>query len=203
MTGGRTFVRRRGTTVVPNSTVFDVDISFTALGVLTFLLARPERAPQGYRALLGRGLGQKAILATFKELGAAGYRHQIKVRHEAGRVITHTVVSEDPISDETARNYLRERLSEQPHRADTGNARSDLRKHHIAAGRTVRDVPSPGGAGLGEAPHLSNESQGVDSLRSQHRENQTREHAIPANFRERIPRPASAKREAEQESGHG
>ena len=190
------FVRRRGTTVIPNSTVFDDRLGYAAVGLLAVILARPESAPQGYRALMGRGLGQDGVRRALRELTDAGYRHQVTHREPDGRVLTFTIVSEEPISDDIARNYLREKLSEPHHRAPDIHARSDLRKHAKAAGRTVRGSPGPGQPGPGETGHLSNESQGEESLRSPHRENQARErarepvyeHPLPPDFRSRDPR---------------
>lgn len=158
---GKTFVRRRGTTVLPNHTVYDERLSYPALGVLCVLLARPHEASQGYRALKGRGLGQKALLNALNELGAAGYRHQVRVREDGGRIVTHTVVSESPMAQDEAQEWLSDVLR----RASLRHARSDQRGHTVPPGHTVRDAPGPGAPSPGEAPHLPTEAK-VFSLRS-------------------------------------
>lgn len=106
MSAGKTFVRRRGTTPIPNATVHDKRLSYAALGLLTVILARPDSAPQGYRALMGRGLGEKATLEALRELNDAGYRHQVKRTTARGRIVTDTVVSEEPISHSVAAAWL-------------------------------------------------------------------------------------------------
>ena len=104
MTGdGITKVRRRGSLVLDNNTVYDTSISYTALGVLGVLLARPDDAPKGYRTLLrpAAGVGQASILSAFRELHAAGYRYQFLRSETVGghnRVFTDTYIYELPVS---------------------------------------------------------------------------------------------------------
>lgn len=184
---GKTFIRRRGSTVVPNRTVYDKRLSYTALGVLLVLLARPSDAAQGYRALVGRGSGQKALLDALRELGEAGYRHQIRVREDGGKFATHTVVSELPMSPSEAHEWLKDTI----HRAALYHARSDQRGHRVSAGGTVRDPPGPGAPGPGGAPHLPTEAKVLD-LRS--RTGDTKAPYKPANFDDMV---ARARREAE------
>jgi hypothetical protein len=43
-------IRRRGSLVLANETVYDRNLSYTALGVLAVLLARPDDAPVPHRA---------------------------------------------------------------------------------------------------------------------------------------------------------
>ena len=106
---GQTRVRRRGAVIVPNETVYDASLSYNALGLLAVLLARPEDAPQGYRTLMRPGVGQKAILAGFKELREGGYRYQFlrRITNGAGRpvLVTDTYVVDSPISLEQARQW--------------------------------------------------------------------------------------------------
>jgi hypothetical protein len=124
-----TVVYKRGTTIVPNTLIGDRRLSYGALGLLVDILARPESANQGYRAFLGRGLGQKGLLDAFKELVSAGYRHQIKVRYADGEVVTYTVVAEDAIDPKVAQEFLLETIRQDPDaRALPVHARRDLRK---------------------------------------------------------------------------
>jgi hypothetical protein len=175
-------VRRRGSTIVPNATVYDTRLSYSALGLLLVLLARPDQAPHGYRDLTGRGLGEKAVRNALRELDGAGYRHQLKMRSPngegrggTGRVLTLTVVSEDPIDEDTARKWLVENADRWMNRAADAAARYDQGKHAKAAGRTVRRLPQPGVPQPGRERHLSYESQGEKSLRSSHPEDQRSE----------------------------
>jgi hypothetical protein len=183
-------VYKRGTTTVPNTLIGDRRLSYGALGLLVDILARPESANQGYRAFLGRGLGQKGLLDAFKELVAAGYRHQVKVRYSDGEVVTYTVVAEDAINSEVAQEFLLETIRQDPDaRALPVHARRDLRKRakqlatdgkpaggdrasgYHAGG--VQGIPMPGaplpGAPLpGTATHKPKEvSKSPSSLRSQ------------------------------------
>jgi len=108
---GKTFTVRRGTTAVPNQTIYatyaalaDRDgapqaLSIQSLGLLLLLLSRPTgKASMGYRAMMGRGMGQVALLKAMKELGAVGHLYRFKRRSPAGSVITDTVVAEVPLT---------------------------------------------------------------------------------------------------------
>lgn len=110
-TEGITKLRRRGAVVIDNNTVYDSSISYSALGVLAVLMARPDDAPKGYRSLLRKDarVGQSAILAAFRELRAAGYRYQFlrttSTRQGRAKVVTDTYISETPISLEEAKQW--------------------------------------------------------------------------------------------------
>lgn len=108
---GTTFVRRRGTTAVPNATVWDDKLSYGALGLLTVILSSPARkGGNGYRAYMKRGAGQAVVLRLLGELNAAGYRHQFK-RREGGKMITDTIISETPLSADEAAKWHAEQLA--------------------------------------------------------------------------------------------
>lgn len=213
MSSGELLVYKRGDTSVPNATISDTRLSWPALGLLMGILARPPQAPQGYRAFEGRGMGQLALLKAFKELDAAGYRHQITRKVAKGRVKTWTIVAEEPIPSDIAELFLEEHLH-QPDRALNSAARRDLRKRAKeakasgkAAGRAVRDQPLHGGPGHGgpehggpehgppghgEQGHKPSVSKGLSSLRSQDPEEElptsgehTHEMTIPSDFRDR------------------
>ena len=99
-------IRRRGSLVLANETVYDRNLSYTALGVLAVLLARPDDAPKGYRTLLRPGVGQASILSAFRELRTNGYRYQFyrtDTTPKGNRVYTCTYIYEVPVSLEMAK----------------------------------------------------------------------------------------------------
>jgi hypothetical protein len=101
-------IRRRGSVVLANSTVYDTSISYAALGVLAVLLARPDDAPKGYRTLMRKeaSVGQASILSAFRELRQGGYRYQFyrtETTPKGNRVYTCTYIYEEPVSLEMAK----------------------------------------------------------------------------------------------------
>ena len=201
--GRRLYVYARGTTSVPNATIADERLSYAALGLLLVILARPESASQGYRAYMARGTGQDSILKAFKQMADAGYRHQITKRTTDGRVETYTVVAEEPIPADIARDWLDEQL-QQEDRAWHFHARRELRKRakersieakaagdtvhgNAVHGDAVHGVPMHGQAVHGDAMHKPSVSKGPSSLRSQdHEEKQSdppAERPVPPSFR--------------------
>lgn len=157
---GEYFVVRRGATALRNEVVFDERISYAALGILARALASPEGANLGYRAFVGRGLGEKAVRAAMRELESVGYRFRFTLRKSSGRVRTLTIFSDEPMSPKQARvvaleqsrgDYLMEGAASpdpeladegerlrRSHRAATGAARSDQGKQGKSPGRTVQ-----------------------------------------------------------------
>lgn len=157
---GEYFVVRRGATALRNEVVFDERISYAALGILARALASPEGANLGYRAFVGRGLGEKAVRAAMWELESVGYRFRFTLRKSSGRVRTLTIFSDEPMSPKQARvvaleqsqgDYLLEGAASpdpeladegerlrRSHRAATGAARSDGRASHRAATGAAR-----------------------------------------------------------------
>lgn len=157
---GEYFVVRRGATALRNEVVFDERISYAALGILARALASPEGANLGYRAFVGRGLGEKAVRAAMRELESVGYRFRFTLRKSSGRVRTLTIFSDEPMSPQQARvvaleqsrgDYLLEGAASpdpeladegerlrRSHRAATGAARSDKRTSHRAATGAAR-----------------------------------------------------------------
>ena len=114
---GKTFIARRGTTAVPNATIYGSfqglatesggepkRLSIPALGLLLLLLSRPQgKASMGYRAFLDRGMGKTTVMRALRELDHAGLRYQFKRRATEGSgVITDTVISECYLSPEEA-----------------------------------------------------------------------------------------------------
>lgn len=137
---GEYFVVRRGATALRNEVVFDERISYAALGILARALASPEGANLGYRAFVGRGLGEKAVRAAMRELESVGYRFRFTLRKSSGRVRTLTIFSDEPMTPQQARvvaleqsqgDYLLEgAASPDPELADEGER---LRRSHRAA----------------------------------------------------------------------
>ncbi len=131
MSEGKTFVVRRGTTALPNRTVYDDRLSYAALGMLAVLLARPDGSPSGYRDLQGRGLGQDATLKALRELDQAGYRHLWRRAGGRGRIVTDVIVSEEPMSDDEARAAITARSGQ-------------VALLSLSSGSTVRRIPTHG-----------------------------------------------------------
>jgi hypothetical protein len=117
-------IRRRGSLVLANETVYDSNLSYTALGVLAILLARPDEAPKGYRTLLrpAAGVGQSSILSAFRELREQGYRYQF-YRTESGprgnRVYTSTYIYEVPVSLEMAKRDHFDSTGQEPREVES------------------------------------------------------------------------------------
>lgn len=167
VSASRTFVRRRGTTPLPNATVHDDRLSYAALGLLAVILARPERAPQGYRALVGRGLGEKATQEALRELDAAGYRHQFRSSAGRGALRTDTVISEDPITRDEAEAWLNGGPMAPLIRAAAGAARTDQDERGKTPGHYVRRDTRRDGSRRDETPHRTTSSKVTSSLRSE------------------------------------
>jgi len=109
---GKTFVRRRGSTAIPNATVWDDRLSYVALGLLTVILSSPARkGGNGYRAYMKRGAGETAVRRALNELNDAGYRHQFSTRR-GGQFVTDTIVSETPMTQAEAVAWHVEQLAQ-------------------------------------------------------------------------------------------
>lgn len=91
------FVVRRSSTALSNRVIHDKELSFPALGLLMASLSLPPNAPSGYRAFLGRGMGEKAVRSALKELEEHDYRFRFRVRRE-GKIRDVTLVSDAPIT---------------------------------------------------------------------------------------------------------
>jgi hypothetical protein len=110
--GGGLRKRRTERTSVPGAAIRDTQLSFRALGVLLWLLDRPDgwsvRADQMSkegRRVDGTGPGgmphnregREAIRTALHELGQAGYYRLERRRMISGEVRMGTAVSEDPV----------------------------------------------------------------------------------------------------------
>ena len=96
------FVVRRSSTALSNKVIHNQDLSFPALGLLMASLALPPNAPAGYRAFLGRGMGEKAVRTALRELETMNHRFRFRIRRE-GQIRELTIVSDAPISKDEAR----------------------------------------------------------------------------------------------------
>lgn len=93
MSGNEYYLVKRGSTSLQNK-VIQSGLSSDAVFLLLFQLSLPPGTPLGYRSALNRGLGRDRILNGFKELSAAGFRHQYKVRTATGIFKTITAVTD-------------------------------------------------------------------------------------------------------------
>lgn len=89
--------RTVGYTTLPQPVTTDVRLSFKALGILAYLLSRPDDWRPNYRQLAkSHADGAHAVMAGLRELEAAGYYSRTKVRHRDGSFGWVTTVSETP-----------------------------------------------------------------------------------------------------------
>lgn len=93
MSGNEYYLVKRGSTSLQNK-VIQSGLSSDAVFLLLFQLSLPPGTPLGYRSALNRGMGRDRILNGFKELSAAGFRHQYKVRTATGILKTITAVTD-------------------------------------------------------------------------------------------------------------
>ena len=180
------FVVRRGATALRNEVVFDERISYAALGILARALASPEGANLGYRAFVGRGLGEKAVRAAMRELEAVGYRFRFTLRKSSGRVRTLTIFSDEPMTPQQARvvaleqsrgDYLVEGAASpdpeptgegerlrRSHRAAPVAARPDGRASHRAATGAARSDQGKQGKTAGRTVQRSTAARSSAAL---------------------------------------
>ncbi|MET9415345.1 helix-turn-helix domain-containing protein [Streptomyces klenkii] len=92
-------VRKRAFTVLGNEVLRDRRLSFTARGILAFLLSLPDGAREDVRTLADKnpGLGRRGVAKAVEELIALGYYVRRTVRdQESGQVRTETYVFDTP-----------------------------------------------------------------------------------------------------------
>lgn len=90
-------------TVICNTAIDDPRLSFQALGLLAFLLSKPDQWEVNYRHLATvrtgpRGEGQHAVRQTLRELEEAGYLLRAKVRTDAGTYVWVSTIYEAPVA---------------------------------------------------------------------------------------------------------
>jgi hypothetical protein len=80
-------------TIVPNATARDHGLSFTARGILAYLLSLPAGRSETVMSLSEKSVeGRKAVSAAMTELEERGYLARKRVRGEAGQITTDVVV---------------------------------------------------------------------------------------------------------------
>lgn len=95
--------RLQGNVSIPWSTAQDGRMSYTATGVLTEVLSRPDgwevSAERMSRSRTGgtKGSGREAILAAFRELERLGYRRLVTENGEDGRIRRWAEFSDTPV----------------------------------------------------------------------------------------------------------
>lgn len=97
------YLAKRGSSAIPNQTIWDKELSLPALTLLLLASAVPPGTPMGYEFFtkLDRGYGRPTVQKALRELNDRGYRWQFTVRR-GGRVRTITMVSPEPISENDA-----------------------------------------------------------------------------------------------------
>ncbi|MEU8548857.1 helix-turn-helix domain-containing protein [Streptomyces roseoverticillatus] len=96
--------RRRAFTVLGNEVLRDRRLSFTARGILAFLLSLPDGAREDVRTLADKnpGLGRRGVAKAVEELIALGYYVRRTVRdEESGQVRTETYVFDTPLAPDS------------------------------------------------------------------------------------------------------
>lgn len=95
--------RLQGNVSIPWSTAQDGRMSYTATGVLTEVLSRPDgwevSAERMSRSRTGgtKGSGREAILAAFRELERLGYRRLVTENGDDGRIRRWAEFSDTPV----------------------------------------------------------------------------------------------------------
>jgi hypothetical protein len=80
-------------TIVPNASARDHGLSFTARGILTYLLSLPSGRSETVISLSEKSVeGRKAVSAAMAELEARGYLARKRVKGEHGTITTEIVV---------------------------------------------------------------------------------------------------------------
>lgn len=89
--------QRERFTTVSNDTIEDPRLSFKALGLLMFLLSRPDGWHVDYRHLAGTHAdGEYATRMALRELEEAGYLHRAKERSPNGQYEAVSIIFERP-----------------------------------------------------------------------------------------------------------
>ena len=86
---------------LPNATVRDHGLSFTARGILGYLVSLPNGSREDIKSLAKRSReGRTAVARAMKELETAGYLKRVTTRTPGGLIGTELVVSDVPMPDE-------------------------------------------------------------------------------------------------------
>lgn len=89
-------VKTRDYTVVDNACIIDKGLSFKALGLLVYLLSRPDNWNFNYRHLSTTHTdGNAAVMSAMRELQERGYIRRRKVKNDDGTFTWHFDVFEE------------------------------------------------------------------------------------------------------------
>ncbi len=94
--------RKSGVTIIPTSTMDDTSLSYKALGLLCYLISRPDGWNVTYKGLMkstdrqGRD-GERSVLSGLKELRLAGYYKHDTERDKQGKYVHITIISDVPV----------------------------------------------------------------------------------------------------------
>lgn len=90
-------------TVMPNQTLQDHALSFTARGILAYLVSLPDGTRESVKALAGKSAeGRTAVAKAMRELETAGFLKRVVGHRTGGLIATELVVSDVPMTDEPA-----------------------------------------------------------------------------------------------------
>ncbi|MEU3841645.1 helix-turn-helix domain-containing protein [Streptomyces sp. NPDC028635] len=88
-------------TVVGNHLAQHHELSLTAIGLATHIQSLPSGSPVGIKSLAARfPEGETRIAAALRELEAHGYLARIREKLPNGRIVTHTLSYNRPVTDE-------------------------------------------------------------------------------------------------------
>ncbi|WP_405804515.1 helix-turn-helix domain-containing protein [Streptomyces sp. NBC_01187] len=136
--------RTRCFTVLGNEVLRDRRLSFTARGLLAYLLSLPDGAREDVRTLADKnpGLGRRGVAKALDELIEFGYYARRTVRNpDSGQVCTETYVFD---AAHTAEAPLPTRPG--TGQAETGNAGASPKGNKNPEEETTHPVPTPTGA---------------------------------------------------------
>lgn len=119
---------KRNYTVLDNGTINDTSLDYRALGLLTYLLSKPENWKVNAIALSqseGRE-GRDAVRKSLGKLEKAGYLVRIKRRNKCGQYTTECIIYDRPVDKNEVKAQVRPE-TEKPHR-ETRSGKSDAGK---------------------------------------------------------------------------
>ncbi|MFD4988938.1 hypothetical protein [Streptomyces sp. NPDC058374] len=100
---------KRSFTTLPNATARDKRLSWTAAGILTYLLGLPDGSRTSVRQLAAqRAEGRDRVAAALRQLEEARYLRRVKSRGATGRLTTHYEVFDMPYVAESGEPYVPE-----------------------------------------------------------------------------------------------
>lgn len=143
--------------IIEQATVDDARLSWAALGLLTYLLGRPDgweiRSEDLGRERDAPRQGRDHVRGLLRELQAVGYLHREKVRNpETGRWVTRQVLYERP--QEPTENDGRSQLSDMPESDGKGPG-------HAQDGTSGAGTSGVGEPGVGTPGALTNTEEPI------------------------------------------